>query len=59
VPEAIRGFDIDDHKFFAVAIADGGRPLMYQALDREWWDRRRDLHDAGLSVQFACPADLI
>lgn len=59
VPQALQDFDIDDQKFIAVACASGTTPPVYQALDREWWDRRADLVDARLDVQFACSVDLL
>lgn len=59
VPEQLRDFDKDDQKFLAVALAEGGTPPVFAALDREWWDRRTDLHAAGLDIQFLCAADLL
>jgi hypothetical protein len=58
VPVALRNFDVDDQKFLAVAIAEGGNPPVFQALDREWWHRRVDLTANGIDVQFLCVADL-
>jgi hypothetical protein len=59
VPETVRDFDVDDQKFLAVAAAEGNTPPIFQALDREWWDRRTDLAAAGFDVQFLCAADLV
>jgi hypothetical protein len=59
VPETLRDFDNDDHKWIAVAIADETKPQIFQALDREWWQRRKDFVEAGLDVQFLCALDLI
>jgi hypothetical protein len=54
VPEPLRDFDVDDHKFFAVALAEGRVPPVYQALDDDWWLRRADLNANGIDVQFRC-----
>lgn len=59
VPTALRDFDIDDHKFIAVALTEGSTPPIVQALDEEWWGRRRDFVLNGLDVQFICMDDLI
>lgn len=59
VPAVLQDFDIDDHKFIAVARALGAASLLYQALDREWWVRRADFVAAGILVQFPCSADLL
>lgn len=58
VPAHLHDFDLDDHKWFAAAIAEGSRPRLYQALDEEWWSRRRDIADAGLDTHFLCGLDL-
>lgn len=59
VPAALKGFDNDDHKFLAVAIAEGSTPPILAAMDGEWWERRKELTKEGLSVQFPCSPDLI
>jgi hypothetical protein len=59
VPEPLRDFDTDDQKFLAVAAVEGGVPPIFQALDREWWDRRTDFAGCGLDVQFLCITDLL
>lgn len=58
VPDQLRDFDIDDHKFFAVAVAHGPGTQIFQALDEEWWSRRRDFPACGLDVQFLCAPEL-
>lgn len=58
VPESLRDFDTDDQKFIAVAAAEGSGPQIYTAVDGEWWARRRDFVDAGVDVQFTCPAEV-
>jgi hypothetical protein len=59
VPEALRDFDSDDHKFIAVAAAEGNRPPILTAVDREWWDRRDEFAQHGIDVQFLCIAHLL
>lgn len=59
VPAALRNFDRDDQKFLAVALAEGRRPPIFQALDNEWWRRRSDLAANGLDVQFLCVVDIL
>jgi hypothetical protein len=59
VPGALHNFDSDDHKFIAVAIAEGSGPPIFQALDEEWWERRVDLAANGLDIQFLCATDLL
>jgi predicted nucleic acid-binding protein len=59
VPEALRDFDDDDQKFFAVAVASHARPKIYAGLDGEWWSRSNDFVDSGFDVQFCCSSDLI
>ncbi|HEU4702641.1 MAG TPA: hypothetical protein VFS37_09180 [Conexibacter sp.] len=58
IPAALRDFDNDDHKWFAVAVAEGNRPRIYQALDQAWWRRRHDIADARIDVGFLCELDL-
>jgi hypothetical protein len=59
VPEALRDFDTDDQKFFAVAVAEECAPQLFQALDGEWWARRVDLAACALDVQFLCVTDML
>jgi hypothetical protein len=59
VPVPLRDFDVDDQKFLAVALSEGGVPLVFQALDEEWWRRRADLIGNGIAVQFLCAVDLL
>jgi hypothetical protein len=59
IPARLRDFDADDHKWIAVAVADGGRPPIYQAKDGEWWSRRADFVESGIDVQFLCSGDMI
>lgn len=57
VPEALRDFDLDDHMYIAVASTTDAP--VFQALDKEWWDRRQDFVANGIDVQFLCAADLM
>lgn len=59
VPDGLRDFDLDDHKWIAIANADDTRPQVFQALDGEWWDRQRDFVAHGIDVQFLCATDLL
>jgi len=59
VPTHLTDFDNDDHKWITVASAEGSKPQIFQALDAEWWRRRKDFAAAGLDVQFLCVGDLI
>lgn len=59
VPFGLRDFDLDDHKFIAVAVAAGNCPPIFTALDEEWWDRRPDFVASGIDVQFPCAPDLM
>jgi hypothetical protein len=59
VPAALRDLDHDDHKWIAVALAEPSRPQIFQALDTEWWERRKDFAAAGVDVQFLCATDLL
>jgi hypothetical protein len=59
VPDALRDFDRDDHKWIALARAAPQHTPVYQALDGEWWARRSDLLREGVEVQFLCASDLI
>lgn len=59
VPESLRDFDQDDHKWIAVALAEPSRPQIFQALDAEWWVRRKDFAAEGVDVQFLCAGDFL
>lgn len=51
------GFDRSDRKFVAVARASGKNPPIANATDSDWADFHGALRDAGITVQFLCPAD--
>ena len=51
--EALRDFDVDDHKFVAVALV-ANAPVA-NAVDSDWWRHRIVLTEAGVTVEFLCP----
>ena len=52
----LAGFDSDDRKFAAVAIAAGSAPKILNAADRRsWWIYRQELRRHGVEVDFLCP----
>ena len=55
---ALAGFDPDDQKFIAVALAHPDRPPILQAVDSQWWGFRNALHQNGVTVEFICQADI-
>jgi hypothetical protein len=59
VPEPLHDLDADDLKFVAVAMAEGSSPPIVQAVDTEWWLRRKEFASCGIDVQFICMADLV
>ncbi|HWA82589.1 MAG TPA: hypothetical protein VG820_04095 [Fimbriimonadaceae bacterium] len=59
VPADLHDFDPDDHKWIAIAAADQEDPPIYQAHDKEWWERREDFVRSGVDVQFLCASDLV
>lgn len=54
----LSGFDPDDRKFVAVALADEDNPPILQALDSEWWGYRKELAENGVTVDFLCPREI-
>ena len=55
---ALAGFDPDDRKFIAVALAHPEKPPILQALDTAWWHYREALHQNGVAVDFICEDDI-
>lgn len=55
---ALVGFDPDDRKFIAVAIAHPQKPPILQAVDRQWWDFRDAFSRHGVTVEFICEDDI-
>lgn len=49
-------FDNSDRKFVAVANAHPEKPPILQATDSKWWGWKDALVEAGVTVQFLCPA---
>ena len=54
----LSGFDRDDRKFVAVALAHEDSPPILQALDSEWWGYRKELAENGVTVDFLCPREI-
>ena len=55
---ALVGFDPDDRKFIAVAIAHPEKPPILQAVDSQWWDFRDAFRRNGVTVEFICKDDM-
>ena len=55
---ALDGFDPDDRKFIAVAVAHPGKPSILQAVDSQWWDFRDAFRQNGVTVEFICASDI-
>lgn len=51
----LAGFDPDDRKFVAVAVASGESPRILNASDTDWRDHRHALSRHGVIVEFVCP----
>ena len=49
------GFDRDDRKFVAVALASQRDPPVLNATDTDWWDYRQALERNGVRIRFLCP----
>ncbi|RKU38472.1 hypothetical protein C6496_06595 [Candidatus Poribacteria bacterium] len=54
----LAGFDPDDRKFIAVALAHPEKPPILQASDTAWWHYRDALHQNGVTVDFICEDDV-
>ena len=55
---ALNGFDPDDRKFIAVAVAHPEKPPILQAVDSQWWDFRDVLRRNDVIVEFICENDI-
>ena len=55
---ALDGFDPDDRKFIAVALAHSEKPPILQAVDSQWWAFRDILWENGVTVAFICEKDI-
>ena len=51
----LHGFDRDDRKFVAVALASGTDPEILNASDTDWWNYREPLERHGVKIKFLCP----
>lgn len=49
------GFDRDDRKFVAVALASGISPEILNASDTDWWHYLEPLQQHGININFLCP----
>lgn len=54
VPE-LKGFDKDDRKYVAVALASSNSPEVLNAVDTDWWNHRKALRKNGVRLRFLCP----
>lgn len=57
VPELQQYFDPSDRKFVAVAAAHPDKLPIWQGVDCKWLNWWPALRDAGIRVEFLCPAD--
>lgn len=53
--EKLRGFDPDDRKFVAVAIASQSDPPICHATDKGWWNYEQALRRNGVIIDHLCP----
>lgn len=54
VPESLRTFDRNDHKFIATVLADGcGAPIV-NSTDSDWANDKSALEEAGINVYQLC-----
>ncbi|MBI5562677.1 MAG: hypothetical protein HY894_07510 [Deltaproteobacteria bacterium] len=51
----LAGFDKDDRKFVAAALASRCNPEILNAVDSDWWHNGQALEDCGVKVRFLCP----
>lgn len=50
----LAGFDRDDRKFVAVALASGEQPWILNGSDSDWWHFREPLERNGVRISFLC-----
>lgn len=50
----LNGFDFDDRKFVAVAVASVHDPVIQNATDSDWLDHEIALKRHGINVEFLC-----
>jgi len=51
----LAGFDPEDCKFVAVAVAHPEHPPVLNAVDPDWWQYRHALEQISISIEFLCP----
>ncbi len=54
----LQGFDRNDRKFVAVAIAHGSHPPIINATDTDWYDYAEALQKHGVRIEQICPDEL-
>ena len=54
---ALAGFDREDHKFAAVALAHQPGARVLNATDEDWWEYRKALEANGVQIEFLCLDD--
>ena len=52
---ALDKFDPSDRKFVAVALGSKSNPEILNAVDRDWWNYRKELERHGVRIKFLCP----
>ena len=52
---ALTGFDPNDRKYVAVALASTNRPEILNAVDSDWYHFNSELSAAGLRIKQLCP----
>jgi hypothetical protein len=55
VPLALRGFDLSDHVYIAIARASDYQPVIVNATDNDWFEWQEKLEQKGLKLNFLCP----
>jgi hypothetical protein len=51
----LAGFDQSDRKFVAVALASQSSPIIFEAVDSDFWSFRIVLQRNGVRIGFLCP----
>lgn len=51
---SVAGFDLSDRKFVQVALGHPERPVILNAVDKDWEDFEEALSKHGVSVRFLC-----
>ena len=53
----LNGFDVDDHKFVAVAVVSQDNPPIVNAVDSDWREYEERLSANGIVVEELCPRE--